>query len=199
VLPDFREAKEKLERSLMRRISDQVKKPDPVLAMIRTVRQHEGRRHVWSTDQGKERSTGYQPAAAEITINQHETLDWTISDIARQADTIADQMMDQIVPNIFTTLKETTEEVGNVVDAKGEPFSIELFLESIEKVHIDFDEVTGQPHLPTMFVGPKLADRVQTLLPEWDQNAEYKARFDALIAQKKVDWNDRESNRKLVD
>ncbi len=199
MLPDFREAKETLERSFTRRISDQVKKRDPVLATIRTVRQHEGRRHVWSTDQGKEKSTGYQPTVAKIAISQHQTVEWTIADIARQADTIADQMIGQIVPNMFATLKETTEEVGNVVDAAGRPFSFELFLESIEKVHIDFDEVTGQPHLPTMFVGPKLADRIQTLLPEWDKNAEYKARFDALIAQKKVDWNDRESNRKLVD
>jgi hypothetical protein len=199
VLPDFREVKEKLDQALTQRLREQVKKRDPVLAMIRTLRQHEGHRHVWSTDKGRERSTAYEPAVAEVTINQHETVDWTIADIVRHVDNMADQMIGQIVPNMFATLREASDEVGNVVDGGGRPFSFEMWLEAVEKLQIEFDEHTGQPRLPTMVVNPTLGERVRALLPEWERNAEYKARSSALIARKKEDWDDREGNRKLVD
>ncbi len=199
VLPDFREIKEKLQRFLILRLRDQVKKRDPVLAMIRTTQQHEGRRHVYSTDEGKQRSSDYQPTIAEITINQHETVDWGMEHIVRRIDEMADQMIGQIVPNMFATLRQVTEETGNVVSGGGKPYSFEIFLETIEKIQMEFDDVTGEPQFPTMFVGPQLWERIRTMLPEWEQNDEYKARFRAVIARKKAEWDDREGNRKLVD
>lgn len=199
VLPDFCELKEKLDRSMALRIRDQMKKRDPVLAMIKIVKQHEGRRHVYSTDEGRERSTDYQPTVTEVTINQHETVNWGVLEIAQRIDGIADQMIGKIVPKMFATLREVTQETRNVVDAGGKPYSFEIFLESIEKVQIEFDDVTGEPELPTAFVDPKLGERIRGMLPEWDRNEEYKARFKELIARKKADWDARESNRKLVD
>ena len=199
MLPDFREVKERLQHSLTVRLQTQIKKRDPVLAMIRTVRQHEGGRHVYSTDEGRRRSTDYQPTVAEITISQHETVDWGMKEIVQRADEMADQMIGKIVPGMFATLREATDEVGSVVDAKGKPFSFEVFLEAIEKVQIDFDEKTGQARLPTMVVDPKLGEHVRKLLPDWEQNDEYKRRMNEVLERKKVDWDDREGNRKLVD
>ena len=199
MLPDFRELKEKLERSVTLRLRAQVKRRDPVLAMIKIVKQHEGHRHVYSTDEGRERSTDYQPTVAEVTIDQHETVNWGMADIIKYVDGMADQMIGKIVPNMFATLREVTDETGNVVDAGGKPFSFELFLESIEKVQVEFDDVTGEPELPTMFVDPKLFERIRGMLPEWEKNEEYKARYKELIARKRDDWDARESNRKLVD
>jgi hypothetical protein len=199
VLPDFREVKEKLQRSLMLRLRAQVKKRDPVLAMIRTMRQHEGRRHVYSTDAGRERSTDYQPVIAEITVSQHETVDWGTDEIVRRVDAMADQMIGQIVPGMFAKLRQVTEETGNVVSGAGRPFSFEMFLEAIEKIQMEFDEQTGEPEYPTIVMGPELYERVRSMLPEWDRNEEYKARLKAVIARKRAEWDDRESNRKLVD
>lgn len=199
MLPDFREVKEKLQRSVMLRLRAQVKKRDPVLAMIRTVRQHEGRRHVYATDEGRQRSTDYQPVIAEITINQHETVEWGMDEIVRRVDGMAEQMIGQIVPTIFATLRESTHETGHVVDAGGKPFSFEMFLEAIEKVQIDFDEQSGQARLPTMVVDPKLGERIRTLLPDWEGNEEYKRRMTEVLERKKAEWNDREGDRKLVD
>ena len=199
MLPDFRELKDKLERSLTLRLRAQVRGRDPVLAMIKIVKQHEGRRHVYSTAEGRERSTNYQPTAAEITINQHETVNWGMADILKHVDGLADQLIGKILPNMFATLREVTNETGNIVDAGGKPFSFELFLESIEKVQIEFNDVTGDPELPTMLVDPTLFERIRGILPEWERNEEYKARYRALIARKRSDWDARESNRKLVD
>ena len=183
----------------MLRLRAQVRKRDPVLAMIRTTRQHEGRRHVYSTGEGTQRSTGYQPAIAEITINQHETVEWGMDEIVRRVDEMADQMIGQIVPNIFETVRQITEETGNVVSAAGRPYSFAIFLETIEKIQMEFDDTTGEPQYPTMFVDPQLGERIRAMLPEWEQNDEYKARIRAVIARKKAEWNDREGTRKLVD
>jgi hypothetical protein len=155
---------------------------------------------VYATDEGKQRSTDYQPAIAEITINQHETVDWGMKEIAERVDGMADQMISQIVPSMFAKLREVTEETGNVVSGVGRPFSFELYLETIEKIQIDFDEVTGEPRLPTMITGDsELADRARAKQAEWLRNEEYQARYRAVMARKKAEWNDREGNRKLVD
>jgi len=48
-------------------------------------------------------------------------------------------------------------------------------------------------------VSPNLGAKLKEKLPEWEANSEYKKRFEDLIERKRKEWNDRESNRKLVD
>jgi hypothetical protein len=199
MLPDFPEIKEELERLARDRLRQRLRYGDPVLAMVRQIRQHEGRDSIYTTVSGEEQRADYKQVMGEITINIDELIDLPIDAVMERVDAAAEDMLKQIVPSMFAKLKEVTDEVGNVVDAGGKPFSFDLFLETLEKIWIDFNEETGKPKLPTIVVSPQLAEQVKTLLPEWEQNEEYKRRFAELIERKRRQWNDRESNRKLVD
>jgi hypothetical protein len=84
------------------------------------------------------------------------------------------------------------------VNGKGQPFTFELFLETLEKISIDFDD-QGNPYLPTVVVSPELGAKLKSKLPEWEANPDYDKRFKELIERKRKEWNDRESHRKLVD
>lgn len=200
MLPDFVEVKEGLQRIATLRLREQVRRSDPVLAMIQHHIQHEGRESVYTTMSGTERRTPYEQAVGEVTIDMREAVTMSIAEfMTRVVDRVADKMLAQIMPSIFATVKQATDAVGNVVDAGGKPFSFDLFLQSLEKMWIDFDEETGKPKLPTIVVSPELGERVREMLPEWEKNEHYKRRFSELIDLKREEWNDRESHRKLVD
>jgi hypothetical protein len=110
----------------------------------------------------------------------------------------AEEMKKQKAQYLFEKIKEVTDKTGNVVNGKGHPFSFELFVESMKKIWIEFDE-KGNPHMPTMVVPPEIGEKLRVLLPEWEKNLEYKKIMEEIIEAKRNEWNDRESHRKLVD
>ena len=62
---------------------------------------------------------------------------------------------------------------------------------------IDFDE-KGNPILPTIVLHPDMMKRIEGKLAEWESDPELQARRKNILAKKKEEWRDRESNRKLV-
>jgi hypothetical protein len=54
----------------------------------------------------------------------------------------------QIEKVFFERFREITSEVGNAIDMKGAPFTLEAYLDSMERVDIDFD-MFGFPEFPT--------------------------------------------------
>ena len=67
----------------------------------------------------------------------------------------AEEMASKMAKLFYERLTESADEVGNVISAGGEPFSIDLFFEMLEKIHIDFDEA-GNPSQLMCPVNPKL-------------------------------------------
>lgn len=199
MLPDFAELKEKLEALAKRRLRQYVRRRDPVIREIRHMYIHEGTGSRYRTMDGTEDRMELKPSVAELRATPDEILDWSLEDVLKRIDGLGEQMLAQIVPAMFGKVKEATNRTGNVVDAGGQPFSFEVFIAGIEKVWIDFDDETGEPHLPTIVVPPGVAERLRTILPEWEKNEDYKRRFSEVIETKRQAWNDRESRRKLVD
>jgi hypothetical protein len=106
-------------------------------------------------------------------------------------------MQSEIARTLFARIQEVTEETGNVVH--GKPFDFDTFLAMLEKIEIDFDEETGEPNMPTMFVSPQAAEQIRQAIPQWGGIEEYSARHRALVERKRKEWHDREADRKLAD
>ena len=68
-------------------------------------------------------------------------------------------------------------------------------MKALEKVTIFFDD-DGKANLPTLILG---SEKLAEVTKNWNNNPEYKSRFDTLIARKKKEWDASESHRKLVD
>jgi hypothetical protein len=109
----------------------------------------------------------------------------------------ADELARSIGQTFRATLDEATREVGNLVDGKGQPLSQNLYLEMIEKVLIDFDE-HGRP-TTTIHAHPTLAAALRAKLDEWNQDPVFTKRVQEIWQRKRLEWRDRESDRKLVD
>ncbi|HKC61217.1 MAG TPA: hypothetical protein VKB92_14115 [Myxococcales bacterium] len=104
-----------------------------------------------------------------------------------------DEALSVCMPQVFERLGGIASDAGQVVDARGRPFSFDLLIEGIEKTQIDFDD-EGKPQIPAVFVGPDLYAQIAALPPPTDEE---RARFDALIAKKKQEFDARHRHRKL--
>jgi len=82
---------------------------------------------------------------------------------------------------LFARMDEIAEENGMVVDARGRPFSVDLFIEGLEKMDIDFD-ASGKPIMPGCVVHPSNMEKLCAAL----DTDEAKEKIAAVIAKKKA-------------
>ena len=197
MFPDFPNIKEEIKRNFddyLRRQSNL----DPLIAPITQIFIHEGDRLVFHTVDGDRKETPFNEIQSKFTVPNEKIINEGPKALVSVANEVSGDIQKQLGRNIITKLEEITKETGNIVDAKGAKLSPDYILQVLEKMQIDFDD-DGNPCMPTMFVGQELAKKIQERLPEWETDIEHKRKFDELMKKKKEEWNDRESNRKLVD
>ena len=197
MLPDFPKIKEKLKKAINRYLQNLVRQ-EPFLSQIREERHFEGNRMTLKTQDGELDQSEYKEISGELSIKKEDIITKGPMAFIENVYNTAEEIKKQKAKLVFDKLKEVTDKTGNVVNGKGQPFTFDLFIESLEKIWIDFDD-QGRPYLPTLVVSPNLGAKLKEKLPEWEANSEYKKRFEDLIEKKRKEWNDRESNRKLVD
>ena len=151
MLPDFPKAKEKILEALGERI-----RARSLSSFFRDVKRqtcYEGDRHRIVRDDGS-------VAEGEFKISGIITLDLSLSDsiteedIIAKVDTAAQDMGSQMERHFFGEIYKSVEEVGNIIDAAGKPFTAEIYLEALERIQLDFSQ-PGSPHLPTLVCSPR--------------------------------------------
>jgi len=197
MLPDFPKIKKKHVESINKYLKELIHQ-DPLFSGIRVEHHFEGSRMSYKTVDGEPNETEYQAASSEFQVKREDVIAKGAMAYVENLRDAAEEMKRQKAGYFFEKMKEVTDRTGNVVNGKGHPFSFELFVESIKKIWIDFDE-DGKPIMPTMVVSPELGEKLRVILPEWEKNPEYKKTIDDIIDKKRKEWNDRESHRKLVD
>ena len=197
MLPDFPKIKKKHVEAINKYLKELIHQ-DPLFSGIRVEHHFEGSRMSYKTVDGEPNETEYQAASSEFQVKREDVIAKGAMAYVENLRDAAEEMKRQKAGYFFEKLKEVTDKTGNIVNGKGQPFSFELFVESIKKIWIDFDE-GGKPIMPTMVVSPELGEKLRVILPEWEKNPEYKKTIDDIIDKKRKEWNDRESHRKLVD
>lgn len=197
MLPDFPGVKERLLR-IVNRYLQRLIREEPFLSEIREERHFEGNKISSRTDEGNLDESGYIEMSGNMVVKKEEIIVKGPAALVEKIKETAEQIKKQKAEVVFKKLNEITEQAGTVVNAKGGPFTFDLFLESLKKIRIDFDD-QGNPHMPTLVMSPVLAARIKEKIPEWESAPKYKKQFDEIMVQKKKEWDDRESNRKLAD
>jgi hypothetical protein len=98
---------------------------------------------------------------------------------------------------LFDTLERTSKEVGNAMDMKGQPFTLEAYLDSLEMVDMDFDSF-GMPEFPTQVIHPSMEPIIRAEFQRFKTSSALRDRAQSILEQKRKDWRDRESRRRLV-
>lgn len=197
MFPDFPNIKNEIKKNFEEYLRRQ-SISDPLIASITQIFIHEGDRLVFYTVDGDRKETSFNEIQSKFSIPDEKLINEGPKALVSVANEVGGDMQKQLGRNIITKLEEVTKETGNVIDCKGAQISPDFILQALEKMQIDFDD-EGNPCMPTMFVGQDLAKKIQDKLPEWEKDKEHKKKFEELMKKKKEEWNDRESNRKLVD
>ena len=193
MLPDFPKVKRKYIEAIDRYLRVLIQQ-DPLFLGIREEHHFEGNRMLYGTMDGDINQGDYKVAKSESVIKREDIISKGVEAYLEQIRNAAEEMKRQKAETMFSKIREVTDRTGNVVNAKGRPLDFELYLEVLKKMWIDFDE-DGKAILPTLVVSPEQGDKLQTLMPEWLNNPKFKETME----MKRKEWNDRESNRKLVD
>lgn len=199
-LPKYKEAKAIIEKIVSRRIHDVSRLEMRPFNESPSFIQHEGKTLIHNTldNQESKKVMNYKMAEAKHLIEHSKIPDMKPEEVFAIVDEMAKEIGSQMAKYQFEVLNKTIEETGNSVDAKGQKLSPELFLETISKMSISFDK-DGNPKLPTIVISPKTADQWKRVMSEAEADPEHKKKFDAIIAQKKKDFDAEQASRKLVD
>jgi hypothetical protein len=161
-------------------------------------RQHEGDRLEYMTIDGDEKRATYQRAAVDYEVRPADIPTMTFHDAVGVVAGKGRELGVQQAQIYYESLNQSLEEVGNAVDAGGQPFSVDLLLQLLEKVQISFDE-HGNPQLPTLHIGPDLEASASQVLANLGEDPSAQARLNDIIEKKKEVWNAEQDRRKLVD
>ena len=108
-----------------------------------------------------------------------------IDDYTRFLIDISESQRKSLARHFFKSISEITDATGRSVNAKGQPLTVDMILDLMEKVGFGFDD-DGNPQYPTLVLPPAAIERLKELkfTPEQEQRRhniieENRARFNA--------------------
>jgi hypothetical protein len=197
MLPDYPKLKVRLMDRHIRDVRAKVDAKMPVVSRIRSVRFHEGDCFSFERDDGVVESKGFVDIRAPIQIAANLEFRDTVQGLKERTEQLTLDFAAQIEKFFFERFHEITESVGNAVDMKGQPFTAESYLDSIENLDLDFD-MFGFPIYPMHVIHPVMAETIQSQFARLRTESRLRDRADALIERKRKEWRDREGRRRLV-
>jgi hypothetical protein len=198
MLPDFPSIK----RVILRGLGDFVNRrvgQDPILRTIPRYTMHEGDRTTLTRSDGTEATIDFKEplqAIAKVSMADIRTKGSTATLLAAEA--IATDLARGLAQRVYEGIRQTTDEIGNTVDAAGERFSPHLYLQVLRKLQLQFDR-EGNWLQPQFAAAPDNLKTIEIVLRQAEQDPEFVAARDAIVNQQREDWRAREANRKLVD
>jgi hypothetical protein len=198
MIPDFPEEKERIMKVWNNYLE---RKHDELLGNFGKMpkyRNHEGHRWLLNRSDGSEDENQYHDIEGVFTINCRDVPNLTSDKIIEILDRVADDMARQTFQGVLSDIIRVTNQVGNSINANGEPFSQELYLMSLERMSFSFDE-NEKWIPPTLFLSPEMYAKYQASINSWGNDPKFLVKLNDIITRKKEEWLDRENSRKLVD
>lgn len=105
---------------------------------------------------------------------------------------LVEQLIVGLSRSFFLGIQEITDATGQVLDAKGSPFTFDTILDMLEKMPVEFDG-EGEPKLPTIVMHPKLFESVRELKITEEQ----RQRQEEILGRKKEEFYAQKRTRRL--
>lgn len=198
MLPDFPKLRIELTRKLRSDFEKQTHIRAPLVAEIKVVAQHEGKGGTYETEDGQVKRIDPKHVSVAVDAPAVPEPSFLYEQALEMIHQAAEEMAKKQTKMLFDTVHEAVEEVGNSLNAQGQPISAELILKMWERMHFDFDK-QGKPKMPTLVFNPIQTENVKEQLERLHKEPHLIKRRKEIMNAKLVDYYDRESRRKLVD
>lgn len=199
-LPKNKETKAIIEKCLSQRFNSIMRHETRPFNESPHIIQHEGKvlKHNTLDDQDSQKTMEYRKAEFTYKPDPQQLISMTLEDVIKLLDEEAKNIGSQMAKHYFQVLSITVEEVGNVVDAKDQKLTPEIFLDAMRKISIPFDK-DGNPKFNNMIVSEEMSDVWKNIIEEAEVNPKHKEEFNKIIEQKRKEYNAEQAGRKLVD
>lgn len=197
MLPDFPALKAQLAREHRRKVEAEIDAQMPVVSRIRSVRFHEGNGFSFERHDEVIETQEFKDVKIPVQVSARLEFSETVQELKQQVRNVATDMAAYLETLLFQTVERTSKEVGTATNMNGQPFTLESYLDSLEKIDINFDSF-GMPEFPTPVCAPSLWKKMQAEFERFKSSSVLRDRAESIIGQKWKDWRDRESRRRLV-
>jgi len=124
-------------------------------------------------------------ASGEASLPWDSVRNCKIDDYTRFLVDLSESQRKSLARSFFKNISEITDFTGRTLNAKGQPLTMDMILELLEKVEFGFDD-DGNPQYPTLVLPPAAVKKLKELnfTPEQEQRwkqiiEENRARFNA--------------------
>jgi hypothetical protein len=159
---------------------------------------YEGDRWTIQREDGTSSESTYREIEAEMSIPTDEVANLTPDRIARELDSVAQDLARKMRQGIMEDLNQAIDRAGTAVDAKGGPLTKEAFLRLLDRMLLAFDK-DGSLIPPAIVMHPRMWEAYEEEMKSWEQDPEFIALHEEIVERKREQWRARESCRKLVD
>ncbi len=196
MLPQFPKTQKLIDELANEAMFDAMYEAGPLLLEIQSYQQNEGRKGSFQIDSGEIEQIDFKKTSVEMSSpakpGQGESLNEILAMTARGGAEMGRKMQDTILQSV----EAATEKVGNVIQIRNNEITPEAFLETMEKVEIDFDE-DGRSR-SSWFLPPAMAAEFHKNYETWQQDPILRAKLAALEEKKKEQFRARETSRRLA-
>ena len=193
MLPDFLKTKEKLKEMLNSEMKKAQFRHMGPFADTPQSNIFEGDEVILIREDGSRGEMKMRKMQATVDFKLEEVEEMTHERVLDKIDVMAREMAKQMAKRGYEVIDEAAQEVGNVTSADGEPLSVDLLLEGLEKMHLSFDE-EGQPSGLRLVAHPKMSSDLEKIYSQLESHP----RYQELIERKREEERVRENNRELV-
>lgn len=174
-------------------INDLMRRKDQVLSQIRSHDVADIPKTQVTTASGEVVETAPILCQMEFSMALSDSVAGNLEGFATSLNAAAESGLQSLMPQIYASIGQVCAATGNIIDATGQTFSHELFLQMIETLDIHFGE-DGKHNL-TWVMHPTMLEKLNKLpLPTEEQN---KA-LEELLDRKRREFNERKRQRQLT-
>lgn len=198
MLPDFPKQKDKFHEYFMEFFHQRHQQYLGIWKGGASYKNHEG--HIWTSEspEGSTEEHDYISIDEKISVSMDDVPDLTPERLTIMLDELAHNIASKTSKNAIEQMTQWLEKHDRTLDGKGRALDGELFLDMLEFTAFDFDD-EGNPIFPSLIAHPNVAEGLMRESKKWEQDPDFEARHEIIIRQKRLDWRDRESRRKLVN
>jgi hypothetical protein len=197
MLPDYPSLKKDIEEVLHVFFRRRVDQHAIAVKQMPKMRMFEGKGTIVKRASGEDDPTAFMRAETIFELQLDDIPKMSVNDVLNKLDNAAQDMAGKMETGLFKSLSEDLGKRERTVDHKGQPLSGKVILETLRNLFIPFDH-TGNPQMPSIFMGPNLKESMERALKEIDENPLLKKEYDEIIQLKREEWRAEEASRKLV-